>query len=316
MKKKHIHKIIILIFLLVSPLLINYTQPDTPQLFEDWILLSIYRNESYKLILLNPYSLEEVDLQLDQNYSHFPAWSPDKKQIAFVRDINKLSLIPTSCVIASIDCINQVKEVTIPSAPSYIEKLSWSKDNNKISFISFNVENREVVDLRIEYIDLNTTLETVVIEGQYYNPQWGKNNTILFDSSWLWLSSEIYQYNPINKEISPLNQINNIPENLENNVGYPSYSSDGSKIVFSLFEDCEFEVCTYARIYLYDLEINQYKLITSSGRFPKWSSDGTKIIFNRVNVLEDALYYYDLEKEEINKIKDLDGDYIQYDWGA
>ena len=322
MKENHIYKIKILIFLLLSPLLLSNTQLDSSNFFKDWIVYttSIYGQE--KMFIYNPFTNEEIDLGVDEFEPNYPVWSPNKNQIAFVANRNKLMLIPISCVIKNIDCKNQAQELEIPNLPYYIEQLEWSNDGTKIIYVFNQGANGVVNESRLEYINISEKkVKRVEVDDDYiYNSNWSPNDKkILLDSSLDWSSSKLMEYDVIEEKLTPMNEINNIADNIDKNIADASYSPDGDKIVFTLYKNDDYKMIRTANIYIYDIKNQNYKKIVADGEFPEWSVDGQKILFVYIggnNKPNFQFYYYDLNTGEEIYVGGVDAFAINFDWGV
>lgn len=318
--RKIIIKLLIVLVLTISIFILVLLKIKNNSYYNDWILFSISKYDFEEIYIYNPYTKQKINLGLDEFEPNYAIWSPDKKQIAFVGNLNKLMIFSTSCIEKDINCKDKVKEINILDSPYKLHDLEWSNDGTKILYVIDKGGNGMVIESRLEFIDIyKETITRIDINDDYQsNPNWSPDNSkILLDSSHFYFSSQLVEYDLIQKKLEPIDEINNIPENIDKNVADASYSPDGNKIVFTMYEVGDEEFYLSSSIYIYDLKTQKYKKIIYNGEYPEWSVDGSKILFvyKRGDKTNYELFYFDLLEDKEVKVDFIDAFEIKFDWG-
>src|SRR6266404_860553 len=248
-----------------------------------------------------------------------PVWSPDGKQIAFVRTDS--SSQRGEVFIMNADGSNQ-RSLT-PSGESDHEP-AWSPDGTQILFVrSIPEDGSRHNQIHAMNSDGSNQRRLTQSAGVDDSPTWCPDGTkiafsrfVRFASSLVVMSadgreerilSEVYSpvaWSPdssnlafasvedtrifvVNVDGSSLTAITNPPLNGVFDVGfdaYPSWSPDGSKITFSRFAGCNIELadCQGQQIWVVNADGSSATKLIDGGTkalAPTWSPDGTKIIF-------------------------------------
>jgi len=183
----------------------------------------------------------------------WPAWSPDRKQIAFV------TVIPPTLYLMDADGRN-VKHLRENYPTS--SRPAWSPDGTKIAFVSL---------LSLHILDLETQEERKLIfnpgEG-LRDPAWSPNGRLIAFTIRQNRQRDIYVINP---DGTQLRQLTKHPA--EDHA--PAWSPDGQKIAFFSSRNNK------GGIYLMDADGSNLEELTDGGEdYPSWSPDGSQIAFS------------------------------------
>jgi len=196
------------------------------------------------------------------NIDTYPEWSPDGTKIIARRivDVNSEIFIFNS---------DGTNPINLTNNPAYDGWPSWHPNGDKIVYASENAEGHgSIYELNLD--DKESSL-LFAEPGSWTKPIWNKEGNKLICTRTLDDNVDIFIYNPEheNRE-DQLTKISNIKNS------YPSFSPDGSHIVFhsNRFSDND--------IYTLKVDGTNLKRLTDSpgdDRTPSWSPDGTKIAF-------------------------------------
>jgi TolB protein len=161
---------------------------------------------------------------------------------------------------------SQLEEVPIPEL-RIGEKATWSPDGNSITFsaytdgqiYSFNLQNNNLRQL------------TSNPEETYIDPVWSPNGRYIGFVRIRQAGVKLYIFDLDNSQIFPIPDLALSPYDYS-----PSWSSDGSQIIYSAAADDD----EYARIYLTDMDTRETRAMTSGyAEMPAWSPDNQQIAF-------------------------------------
>ncbi|NTV44947.1 MAG: hypothetical protein HGB11_00090 [Chlorobiales bacterium] len=219
---------------------------------------------------------------------NYPSWSPDGSKIAFVSDRDEAGNKDIYVVKVADKTVTRL--TTDASEDNFP---SWSPDGSKIVFGSRRAGN----GMRIFVIDATNPNEAGLTplanhdDGNDYYPSWSSNGKIVFSSTQdTWnttVANQLYIMDANGTNASSLKDNTNTPIN----GVYPSWSPDGSKIVFQSSGDI------YKLSYSSGSTSNPVQLTTdaSDDTDPSWSPDGSKIAFTSHRDGDDEIYLMDAD---------------------
>jgi Tol biopolymer transport system component len=249
-----------------------------------------------------------------------PAWSPDGTRIAFVRTHGKhgSSQFTSQILVMNADGSDQ-KSLT--EAGEWDSSFAWSPDSTQIAFDTIVVEDasRHYQILVMNADGTNLRQLTHSAEGDT-SPRWSPDGTkIAFlrrgalavmnadgsDQKTIGKPYTPFVWSPDNSRLAfaSLDDLGIVLVNVDGSNmtritiapsdgwfefgfdAYPSWSPDGSKIIFSRFVGCNIELvgCRESQVWVVNADGSKPTKLTddvvASAFDPIWSPDGTRIIF-------------------------------------
>ncbi len=220
-------------------------------------------------------------------YDTDPAWSPDGVKIAFISNRNStFALYTMSADGSNVQVV--IDTVANPSSPA------WSPDGSKIAFtggVPFAVEpNNPFTDIYAINADGTALTKLTADSGLNSHPSWSPDGRqIVFGSNRDPDGREkIWVMNADGTGQRRLTNIHDTSNPLFYGDRWPSWSPDGTKILFNGYRDfngarnCGSVNCS--EIFVMNVDgTNDHALTNDSTRggvyeTPKWSPDGTKIV--------------------------------------
>ncbi|MFL2628009.1 MAG: DPP IV N-terminal domain-containing protein [Dehalococcoidia bacterium] len=229
----------------------------------------------------------------DEHPNSSPKWSPDGNNIAFVSNRDGQSQI----FVMNSDGTNEIP-LTDNDAQNY--QPSWSPDGTKIVFLSNRDDPNRAIDdyfpaeIYIMNSDGSNQIRLTNNDFHDYEPSLSPDGTkIVF-------ASDRYDYNPAytNGGIYIIDGDGSNEKTIINREfyeeGYPSWSPNGTKIVF----------CSYSYvnenydIHTMNIDGSNLANITNTQSYdmmPSWSPDGTKIAFSSDRDYNGEIYIMEID---------------------
>ena len=238
--------------------------------FNGLIAFSTNRNgPSGKIYVMNPDGSNQHGITNSPGGETRPAFSPDGKKIAFVRDFKAILMMNP-------DGSGQTMVVDGASAGfSYITAFpDWSPDGKKIVFNAIAKDSRNGADIYVINVDGTGLTQLTTDPTDDSSPAWSPDGTKIAFSS---IRNPVQ--GDVNYEIYVMNPDGSAQTRITNNTGFdssPAWSPDGKRIAFTSRRDGNFEV------YVMNADgSNQTRLTNNPEQDSdaKWSPDGTKIAF-------------------------------------
>jgi Tol biopolymer transport system component len=224
-----------------------------------------------EIYVMNPDGSDQRNITKSPASETRPAFSPDGKKIAFVRDFNGIFVMNP-------DGSGQTQILDGPSMGFSSGSISsfpdWSPDGKKIVFNGAMKGSLNGADIYVINADGTGLTQLTTDPADDGSPVWSPDGTrIAFGSIRDRVPGEV------NYEIYVMNADGSNQTRLTNNTKFdtgPAWSPDGTRIAFTSRRDGNFEV------YVMNADGSNQTRLTFDGEQdsdPKWSPDGTKIAF-------------------------------------
>lgn len=253
------------------------------------VLFETYRDGNPEIYLMNPDGSQPINLTNHPDSDMYAAWSPNGTKIAFVSRRDGDSEI----YVMNADGSDPTNLTNHPDSDYYPV---WSPDGDRIAFTTNRESTSPVLSIDPKLIINGYNVEIFVMNADGSGqtnisnhpewdgyPSWSPNgdqlvfrtdrdasNGIVMGIVLVDLGQEIYL---VNADGTSPTRLTNSPEN----DTYPSWSPDGSKIVFQSYRDGNSE------IYVMNPDGTGQTRLTShpdSDTSPSWSPDGSWITFH------------------------------------
>jgi TolB protein len=215
------------------------------------------------------------NLTNDKSFNAYPAWSPDRRKIAFVSDRDAVNLH-----IYTMDADGEnVKQLT--KGDSKCRVPTWSPDGKKIVFGQTTPNNGS----QICVIDADGGNMKVLGDGDGWDPAWSPDGKKILFASFRGPKGGFRVY-VMDADGSNVVQLTTNGNTL--GFVYPSWSPDSKRIAWGDFIGQKLE------IYVADADGKNSKQITTLGgrnAYPAWSPDGKKIAFQHSDDKGIGSYY-------------------------
>lgn len=194
-----------------------------------------------------------------------PDWSPSGQQIAFVRD-NDIHVIDT--------LTKQVSRLTTWGSCFFP---SWSPDGSKIAFDTDYGDPNGASAIWIMNSDGSSKQDISQHgTGEWREPRWSPTGQSILHVRYIGISTT---------ELFIMDTAGNNPIRLTSNTYNdwdPAWSSDGSKIAWSLWGEGLNNPVT--GIWIMNADGNNQHLLVNNGAHPTWSPDGNRIAFHKPDI--------------------------------
>jgi Tol biopolymer transport system component len=243
---------------------------QNPSKFNGKIAFVTNRNgPSGEIYVMNPDGTGQVNITNSPASDTRPAFSPDGKKIAFVRDFKSIFVMnPDGSGQA------QILDGTSAGFSSITSFPSWSPDGTKIAFNGIPKGSPDGADIYAVNADGTGLTRLTTNPADDTSPAWSPDGTKIAFAT---IRDRVP--NEVNYEIYVMNADGSNQTRLTNNTKFdhsPAWSPDGTRIAFTSRRDDNFEV------YVMNADGSNQTRLTFDGEQDsdaKWSPDGTKIVF-------------------------------------
>ena len=202
-----------------------------------------------------------------------PAWSPDGKQIAFVRSVSAPNFrYDHEVFVMNADGSDQ-RRLTLLGYVHILSRPAWSPDGTKLAFVGPHIG-----DYYAQVYVMNADGSGPRPVGRGVDPAWSPDGSKLAFSY-----GGLHLMNPDGSGRTQITAPKNPSPNLGDYDWAPAWSPDGARILFNRSVGCDLdEACQSITIWTVNADgSNPAKLadIEAYGRLA-WSPDGTKIVFS------------------------------------
>lgn len=244
----------------------------------------------------------------NQFYETSPIWSPDGKQIAISRNVEKEdNKHRFEIIIMNADGSMQRNLTNHPDQDTYP---AWSPDGRRIAFTSDRSGGKEIHIIDINNRKVTQLTENVRVVNSAKEPSWSPDGKyIAYERNVINENQNIYIINVKTKETKPLTPpVGNFQRNS------PRWSPDGKYILFHELHVEAFQINFLTQLVIVNkdgsnrrvLHIPEHWII---GYKASWSPDGNQILFSahdpRIKSKGD-IYRYDIISREITEITNHD----------
>ncbi len=222
-----------------------------------------------EIYVMNPDGSGQRNLTNSPASETRPAFSPDGKKIAFVRDFKGIYLMNPD---------GSVQTTILDGAVAGFNSISgfpsWSPDGTKLAFDGIPKGSPDGADIYVVNVDGTGLTRLTTDPASDSAPAWSPDGKKIAFST---IRNPVP--NEVNYEIYVMNADGSNQTRITNNTKFdhsPSWSPDGTRIAFTSMRDGNFEV------YVMSADgSNQTRLTNNPEQDSdaKWSPDGTKIVF-------------------------------------
>lgn len=228
------------------------------------------------IFVMNPDGSGRTQLtsgQIDQlDYS--PSWSPDGKQIAFIRNLPVPGYSgPYDVFVMNADGSNQ-RQLTRIGSVSLTSRPSWSPDGTKIAFVGPPVGG----DYYSQIYVMNADGSGQRAIGRGVDPDWSPDGSKLAFATF----DGLYIMNPDGSGRTRITAPQSPVAGLANYDSAPAWSPDATRIVFSRSLGCDWDDgCESITIWTVNADGSNQAQLADIATYESlaWSPDGTKIVF-------------------------------------
>ncbi|RLC09449.1 MAG: hypothetical protein DRH43_08275 [Deltaproteobacteria bacterium] len=229
------------------------------------ILYSSYQSGNWEVWIVDSQGNRPRQLTRTSEEERYPAWSPDRKKIAYATNTGKIYLM---------DRDGKNKKL-LTGISGKCDQPAWRPKTNKLTFVSFTYRKGEHSDIReIDTETSNKPVKIVSKKGVVNFPAWSPDGNrlvyaLFHRGPFQQVIEELWIKDAIAETESPL--IQSGQENFQ-----PDWSPDGRSIVFASNTTGDYE------IWVFYLDPARLVRLTDSPGFdgdPCWSPDGRKIAF-------------------------------------
>ena len=208
-----------------------------------------------------------------------PAWSPDGRRLAFVRETGTVAQLPNRNADVYVADADGRNERRLTKAPSSEFTPSWSPDGRRIAFVSNRTGRFAVYVMRADGTGLRRVVPRRNGGGDAFWPSWSPDGRLIaYSSSHATPENpEIYVARPDGSGVRRLTRTKGGVEVLGDD-GWPRWSPDGKRIVFSSNRTGNGEIWIMSAD-----GSGQRRIAGLAGRdewAPAFSPDGTQIAFH------------------------------------
>jgi len=253
-----------------------------------------------EIYVINVDSKSEVNLTNSQYDDSSPAWSPDGTKILFVSSRGQSD---SNVYLMNNDGSNQTGlSGDTQDTPRGIQ-LAWSPHGDKIFFVAVGKGSLDIFMMDADGsdpINLSNSLNSDTFPAIQPIRHFANNGSIVFTRTREQGNTQLYTMT-----VEGLN-VTRISSSLENSDSYPSWSPDGTKILFQSIRGADSD------IYVMDHNgNNETKLLQSAlfDTYPSWSSDASKIVYVASSGTTDGnLYTIRVDGSDQELVTDMAGD--------
>ncbi len=246
-------------------------------------------------------------------------WSPDGKQIAFVRDmdITLKNEMQTDLFIMDIDGTNDIRLTDHPAADG--SDIAWSPDGNRIAFVSLRSGDLDIYVIDLVSGTIKQLTDNAQLNGLSAAPDWSPDGDhIAYEQVLPGKGRTIYMMDTNGRNQKPL-----VPHETLFSRFAPRWSLDGDAI---LYGETEYRLIgnirhrVAERLVIYQFRTKNQNFITLPEEYfvnnMCWMSHGHEIVISAKNTLtgEKDLYRYHIGDKQLTNLTEGPGGGFSPDW--
>jgi TolB protein len=262
------------------------------------ITFSSYISKNWQIWSIDPDGKNLTQLTNTEQDFHYPAWSPDRTNIAFVDSEGAVWIMEMGNKPQKLKDLQKLQNL-----PPDCNHPAWSPNGDKIAFVCYTFDNRkEDSDIWIADLKKGTVKKLMTQDNIQSFPAWspdGKN--IVYISGYRVSSSKIIE------ALWLVNSDGTNPRPLIYDEFYniqPAWSPDGNKIAFASSRSGNMD------IWVADKDGRNVRQLTFDKSYdadPSWSSDGSKMCFTSTRSGQMEIWVMDSNGENPKQLTGLTG---------
>ncbi len=279
------------------------------------------QDANYEIYIMNDDGSNVQNITNNPLLEESGRWSPDGKQIAFVRDMdNRLShVMQTDIFIRDVKGTYEIRLTDHPAADG--PDITWSPDGTRIAFVSLRSKGLNIHVIDVESKVVTQLTNNAEIGGSATSPDWSPDgDTIVYTQVIPGQGRTIYTMSADGKHQKPL-----VPVDVRLFRVSPRWSSSGDAI---LYAETEYEIVNNARkvaaarIFIHQLHNHHHKKITLPNKYlvssVDWMGVGDEIILSArdTQTRKADIFRYHIGRQQLTNLTEGPGGGFNVDWIA
>lgn len=279
------------------------------------------QDANYEIYIMNDDGSNVQNITNNPLLEEDARWSPDGKQIAFVRDLdNRLShVMQTDIFIRDVRGTYEIRLTDHPAADG--PDITWSPDGTRIAFVSLRNKGLDIYVVDVESRDVTRLTDAAKIGGASTSPDWSPDgDSIVCIQGIPGQGRTIYTMTAEGRDRKPL-----VPADAKLFRVSPRWSPSGDAI---LYAETEYKVVNNgrkvaaARIFIHQLHNQHHKKITLPNKYiissVDWMGVGNEIVLSArdTQTRKADIFRYHIGSRQLTNLTEGPGGGFNVDWIA